>query len=58
MLGEIVYDGELSGTAYMILFVALLVIIGGLSWCFYRAIKASGESASPQLPDDEEATNA
>ena len=54
MLSEIVYDGELSGTAYMILFVVLLIIIGGLSWCFYRAIKAAGDSASPQLPDDAE----
>ena len=54
MLSEIVYDGELSGTAYMVLFVALLVIIGGLAWCFYRAIKASGDSAAPQLPDDGE----
>ena len=54
MLGEIVYDGELSGTAYIILFVVLLVIIGGLAWCFYRAIKAAGDSAGPQLPDDGE----
>ena len=54
MLSEIIYDGELSGTAYMILFVALLVIIGGLAWCFYRAIRAAGERAGPQLPDDGE----
>ena len=52
MLSEIIYDGQLSGTAYLILFVALLVIIGGLAWCFYRAIRAAGESAAPQLPDD------
>jgi len=52
MLSEIVYDGELSGTAYLMLFVTLLVIVGGLSWCFYRAIRAAGRGASPQLPDD------
>ncbi len=54
MLSEIVYDGKLSGTAYVILFVALLIIIGGLGWCFYRAIKAGDKSARPQLPDDGE----
>jgi len=55
MLGEIVYDGELSGTAWMILFVTLLVIVGGLSWCFYRAIRAASEGVGiPQLPDDGE----
>ncbi len=55
MLGEIVYDGELSGTAWMIMFVTLLVIVGGLSWCFYRAIRAAGEGVVvPQLPDDGE----
>ncbi len=54
MLSEIVYDGELSGTAYMILFLALLVIIGGLAWCFYRAIRAAGEPDVPQLPDNGE----
>jgi len=54
MLSEIVYDGELSGTAYLILSVALLIIIGGLGWCFYRAIKAADRSAGPQLPDNGE----
>ena len=54
MLAELVYDGELSGTAYLILSAALLTIGGGLAWCFYRALKASGERAEPQLPDDGE----
>ena len=54
MLADIVYDGTLSGTAYIILSVTLLVIIGGLLWCFYRAIKAGGEQAEAQLPDDGE----
>ncbi len=54
MLADIVYDGTLSGTAYIILSVTLLVIFGGLLWCFYRAIKAGGEHAETQLPDDGE----
>jgi uncharacterized membrane protein len=52
MLCEVVYDGELSATAYIILFSALLIIVGGLSWCFYRAIKAGGGSAEPQEPEN------
>jgi len=54
MVAEIVYDGELSGTAYLILSVTVLVLIGGLSWCFYRAVKARGaaEATEQQLPDD------
>ncbi len=52
MLSEVVYDGELSATAYIVLFSVLLVIIGGLSWCFYRAIKAGGGTAEPQQPEN------
>ena len=52
ILAEIVYDGELSGTAYAVLSVALVVIVGGLAWCFYRALKASDVEAPAQLPDD------
>ncbi len=54
MLADAIYDGQLSGTAYIVLSAALLVIGGGLGWCFYRAIKAA-ERAEPQLPDDGEA---
>ncbi|MHC4716784.1 MAG: hypothetical protein ACYS5V_07435 [Planctomycetota bacterium] len=52
MLADAIYDGELSGTAFLILFAALLVIVCGLGWCFYRALKAAGESAPDQLPDN------
>ncbi len=52
MLSEMVYDGELSATAYIVLFSALLIIVGGLSWCFYRAIKAGGAAAEPQEPEN------
>ena len=46
------YDGDLSFTAYMILTLAFLGIIGGLGWCFYRAIKSGNSNSEPQLPDD------
>jgi hypothetical protein len=40
---KVVYDGELSAVAYIILAIATLLVVGGLFWCFYRAIKAAGE---------------
>ena len=53
MLSEVVYDGQLSATAYMMLFAVLLVIVGGLGWCFYRAVKAAGgDTAEPQEPEN------
>lgn len=51
-LSEIEYDGELSATAYVILAVVLFGIIGGLGWCFYRAMVAGGEKAPVQHPDE------
>ena len=56
MLAETIYDGTLSGTAYAVLTVTLLAIVAGLGWCFYRAIKAAGESEPAQLPDDGQPT--
>lgn len=35
-------DQQLSGTAYIILSVALVVIFGGLVWCFWKAVQAAG----------------
>ena len=52
MLAEVEYDGELSGWAYGILAGMLLLIVGGLSWCFYRAMKAANKDAAEQLPDE------
>ena len=52
MLAEIIYDGQLSGSAYVVLIVILLIILGGLAWCFYRAVKA-GETDEEQLPGEE-----
>jgi hypothetical protein len=52
MIAEITYDGTLSGPAYLILTGMLLIIVGGLSWCFYRALTAANKESSEQLPDD------
>ena len=53
MLSEVVYDGQLSATAYLMLFAVLLVIVGGLGWCFYRAVRAAGgDTDEPQEPED------
>ena len=52
ILSEVTYDGQLSAVAYIILSLALFVIIGGLAWCFYRAIMAGGQEAPEQHPDE------
>ncbi|MBN2374803.1 MAG: hypothetical protein JXD22_00275 [Sedimentisphaerales bacterium] len=52
MIAEIIYDGELSTTAYIILALMFLLIIGGLFWCFYRAIVAANKGARKQHPDE------
>ena len=43
---------KLSGVSYVILAVVSLIIIGGLSWCFYRALTAVKET-DIQHPDEE-----
>ena len=52
ILAEIVYDGSLSATAYVVLFLMILLLVGGFGWCFYRAINAAS-SEEEQLPDEE-----
>lgn len=52
MIAEIVYDGKLSGQAYLILAGALLLIVGGLTWCFHRAVRAANKNAGQQRPDE------
>ena len=42
----------LSGVSYIILAVVFLIIIGGLGWCFYRALTAAGKDTGIQYPDD------
>ncbi|HUT29456.1 MAG TPA: sodium-dependent transporter [Sedimentisphaerales bacterium] len=39
---------QLSGVSYLILCGALLIIIGGLAWCFYRALMAAGKAEELQ----------
>ncbi|MFA5554266.1 MAG: sodium-dependent transporter [Phycisphaerae bacterium] len=46
-----IHEG-LSGISYIILAVVFLLIIGGLGWCFYKALIAAGQSAEPQSPDE------
>jgi NSS family neurotransmitter:Na+ symporter len=43
---------ELSGVSYVILAVVFLIVVGGLGWCFYRAIAATGEFTEPQSHDE------
>jgi NSS family neurotransmitter:Na+ symporter len=40
---------QLSGVSYVILSVVLLLIIGGLGWCFYRALSGVSEDNQRQL---------
>jgi len=51
LLSEIIYNGELSVTAYIILAVMLLILIGGFFWCFYRAM-TSADNTEEQHPDE------
>ncbi|GEM_PF-906626 len=45
-------EADLSLSAYIILAIVLLGLVGGLSWCFYRALTATDSSAKPQLSED------
>jgi hypothetical protein len=47
---EPVIRSELSGVSYLILTAVLLIVIGGLGWCFYRALLAAGGSEEKQYP--------
>ncbi|HPS52337.1 MAG TPA: hypothetical protein PLK08_02185, partial [Phycisphaerae bacterium] len=38
------YNGQLDGDSYLILFLMAGIIICGLGWCFYRALRAAGQS--------------
>ncbi len=54
ILGTVKYDGELSPSAFIILIVMVVIIIGGLSWCLSRAIKAASDQGNQdeQHPDE------
>ncbi len=51
-LSKVEYNGELSAVAYIILACAIFIMIGGLGWCFYRALMAGGQEAPQQHPDE------
>jgi len=44
---------ELTATAYVILTVIILLIVGGFGWCFYRALSAKRRYEGMQYPDEE-----
>ncbi|MBN1457654.1 MAG: sodium-dependent transporter [Sedimentisphaerales bacterium] len=52
---EIVYRtaDKLSGVSYVILGVVVLIIVGGLGWCFYRAITLASKDQEPEAVDDD-----
>lgn len=41
----VITTDKLSGVSYIILGVVSLMIVAGLSWCFYRAVMAAGKNA-------------
>jgi NSS family neurotransmitter:Na+ symporter len=43
---------KLSGVSYVILAVVSLIIVGGLGWCFYRALTAAKDT-DVQHPDEQ-----
>jgi len=43
---------KLSGVSYIILLVVFLIIIGGLGWCFYKALAAASRDTGIQHPDE------
>ncbi len=49
--GTVVHH-ELGEVSYIILSVVFLLIIGGLGWCFYKALAAAGTTAEPQEPGE------
>ncbi len=49
---DVVIDGELGVVCYIILAAVFLLIVGGLSWCFYRALAVNSKTPESQLPDE------
>jgi NSS family neurotransmitter:Na+ symporter len=48
------YDNELSGWSYVILAVMLALIVVGLGWCFYRALRATEAGEAEQTPQTDD----
>lgn len=47
------YNGELSGQAITLLVAMCAILIGGFSWCFYRAIRTIGTAGDEEQHPDE-----
>jgi hypothetical protein len=45
-------QNQLSAVSYLILSLVFLLIIGGLGWCFYKALMAAGSSGESESPDE------
>ena len=41
-------QAELSWVSYVVLAAMLVLLVGGLGWCFYRAVRAAGGAAPAQ----------
>jgi NSS family neurotransmitter:Na+ symporter len=50
--GKSLRPDTLSTTSYIILFVVILMIVGGFGWSFYRAIMAASNSANQAADGD------
>ncbi len=46
---------EMSWVSYVGLTAVAALLVGGLLWCFHRAIKASGAAAPEQVAEGDEA---
>ena len=42
---------EMTRVSYIVLAGMLALLVIGLGWCFYRALKAAGRNAGEQLPE-------
>lgn len=49
------YADTMSGWSYGVLVAMLALIVVGLGWCFYMALKSAGREEPVQLPEDGEA---
>jgi NSS family neurotransmitter:Na+ symporter len=43
---------KLSGVSYIILAAVFLIIVGGLAWCFFRALMVANSDTGIQHPDE------
>ena len=45
-------SNKLNGVSYIILAAVFLIIVGGLGWCFYRALTVASRGTGVQHPDE------